>query len=120
MCNNGWNKMIKSGKPPNSATTSNCISNNKLDSDEYDDEETEQIKRAIELSLKTKNDYKSQEEREIEIAIKLSMEYDIMINSTTEFPVISASMVVKTSKHSYSHSTKDNSYKKSKKVSYIR
>lgn len=94
--NDGWTKMVKSGKPPK---ITKKISNN---CDEDDDEETKEIKKAIQLSLKTSNSYKSPEEREIEIAIKLSMEYDIMINSTSEFPTISGSLTVKPSKSSKS------------------
>lgn len=97
--NDGWSKMTKTGKPPKTSTISAIVNvnTNKLILDEYDDEETKEIKKAIELSIKTKKTYKSPEEREIEIAIQLSMEHDIMINSTTEFPVISGSLIVQTS-----------------------
>lgn len=87
--NEGWTKMKKAGKPPKSDIKINSITITA-----EDDDETKQLKRAIELSLNTTKSNKSKEEKDIELAIKLSIEHDIMINSSTEFPTISGEIII--------------------------
>lgn len=94
--NEGWTKMRKAGKPPKSDIKINSITITT-----EDDEETKQLKKAIELSLNQVKKYKSKEERDIEIAIKLSIDHDIMINSHTEFPIISGEIVISNANTNY-------------------
>lgn len=61
------------------------------DENSQNDEE-KQIKEAIELSLRPKNEYKSPEDLMIDIAKKMSMEYDVKLYSDSEFPSLSMSM----------------------------
>jgi tRNA U34 5-carboxymethylaminomethyl modifying enzyme MnmG/GidA len=69
--NDGWNKMLKSGKPSD-RTIQGVI---KIKSIE-EDEETKQLREAIEQSIKSDKEYKSQNDIDIEYFTKLSIEED--------------------------------------------